>query len=291
MSIARSVAFFASSADSGGCRRGGVGAGASASLAGVPDAADAADAGEPADAADAGDAPDAPLTGDACAGEAGCAAEAVDDEDVAVADGTSDAATAGRATRTGIRTAAASQTYVATARERQRGLGNRRVRSESIMRSKPSADPAAARGERRICRASHRHAGHTHVPGADASSRWSRSHCNAFGQWRLMSRQVFHSTRADTNRQGRTPGFAVVLRFVTPRFNSLPHATCACATRVYFEMVSSAMPFVRGPMNPIAAITIAIAPAMNANTPNVPKPFSTAAITNDEKIAEKRLHE
>lgn len=87
------------------------------------------------------------------------------------------------------------------------------------------------------------------------------------------------------------PGFAVVLRFVTPRFNSLPHATFACATRVYFEMVSSAMPFVRGPMNPIAAITIAIAPAMNANTPNVPKPFSTAAITNDEKIAEKRLHE
>lgn len=65
----------------------------------------------------------------------------------------------------------------------------------------------------------------------------------------------------------------------------------ACITADYFEMASSAMPFVRGPMSPIAAITITIAPAMNANTPKVPKPFSTAAITNDEKIAEKRLHE
>lgn len=69
------------------------------------------------------------------------------------------------------------------------------------------------------------------------------------------------------------------------------HTTRERALPVYFEMVSSAMPLVRGPMNPIAAITITIAPAMNANTPNVPKPFSTAAITNDEKIAEKRLHE
>lgn len=65
----------------------------------------------------------------------------------------------------------------------------------------------------------------------------------------------------------------------------------ACTIAGHFEMASSAMPFVRGPMNPIAAITITIAPAMNANTPKVPKPFSTAAITNDEKIAEKRLHE
>jgi len=56
MSIARAVAFFASSADSGGCRRGGVGAGASASLAGVPEAADAADAGDAVDAEDAADA-------------------------------------------------------------------------------------------------------------------------------------------------------------------------------------------------------------------------------------------
>jgi len=53
MSIARAVAFFASSADSGGCRRGGVGAGASASLAGVPEAADAGDAVDAEDAADA----------------------------------------------------------------------------------------------------------------------------------------------------------------------------------------------------------------------------------------------
>lgn len=59
----------------------------------------------------------------------------------------------------------------------------------------------------------------------------------------------------------------------------------------YFEIASSATPFVRGPISPIAAITTAIAPAMNTNTPAVPKPFSTAAITNDVKIAEKRLHE
>lgn len=73
----------------------------------------------------------------------------------------------------------------------------------------------------------------------------------------------------------------------------MPHQPCDTrAHRAdYFEMVSSAMPFVRGPIHPIAAITTTIAPAMNANTPNVPKPRSTAAITNDEKIAEKRLHE
>lgn len=126
-----------------------------------------------------------------------------------------------------------------------------------------------------------------------------------------MSRQVFHSTRANTDPQGRTPGFAGILRLVTLCFNSLRvasrvqrrltcsrfPATCARALDMrapsvaYFEMVSSAMPFVRGPMNPIAAITMTIAPAMNANTPNVPKPFSTAAMTNDEKIAENRLHE
>jgi len=129
-----------------------------------------------------------------------------------------------------------------------------------------------------------------------------------------MSRQVFHSTRANDDPQGRTPGLTAVLRFVTLCFNSLPIASsphgrllrCAFSatprshavpnTRaphppLYFEIASSAMPLVRGPMSPIAAITITIAPAMNANTPNVPKPFSTAAITNDEKIAEKRLHE
>ncbi len=77
------------------------------------------------------------------------------------------------------------------------------------------------------------------------------------------------------------------------RIARMPQRTVrhACAPADHFEMVSSAMPFVRGPINPIAAITITIAPAMNANTPNVPKPRSTAAITNDEKIAEKRLHE
>ncbi len=134
-----------------------------------------------------------------------------------------------------------------------------------------------------------------------------------------MSRQVFHFTRADADPQGRTPGLTAVLRFVTLCFNSLPiasrrhgrllrcmfgqHETASTVrsravpnTRaphppLYFEIASSAMPLVRGPMSPIAAITITIAPAMNANTPNVPKPFSTAAITNDEKIAEKRLHE
>ena|GEM_PF-1776613 len=98
-----------------------------------------------------------------------------------MAGGTSAAARAGRATRTEIGRAAASHTYVASARVRQRSLDNRRVRSESIMRSKPSAEPAAARCKRRISRASHRHAGGTHAPGADASSRWSRSQYNAFG--------------------------------------------------------------------------------------------------------------
>ncbi|MDP9584220.1 UNVERIFIED_ORG: hypothetical protein J2791_003532 [Burkholderia contaminans] len=63
MSIARAVAFFASSADSGGCRRGGVGAGASASLAGVPEAADAGDAVDAGNAVDAEDAADAALAG------------------------------------------------------------------------------------------------------------------------------------------------------------------------------------------------------------------------------------
>lgn len=108
-------------------------------------------------------------------------------------------------------------------------------------------------------------------------------------------------------RQGTTGSSNQFGCQITPDTRYMPYARCnrhritrthaartvrhACATTGYFEMVSSAMPFVRGPMNPIAAITITIAPAMNANTPNVPKPFSTAAITNDEKIAEKRLHE
>lgn len=92
-----------------------------------------------------------------------------------------------------------------------------------------------------------------------------RAEC-ASGRWRQESRLTFHSTRPRPNRQrGRTGR--------------------------YFEIASSATPFVRGPISPIAAITTAIAPAMNTNTPAVPKPFSTAAITNDVKIAEKRLHE
>lgn len=44
-------------------------------------------------------------------------------------------------------------------------------------------------------------------------------------QWRLMSRQAFHSTCAHTNRQGRPRQFAAVLRFVTLCFNSLPLAS------------------------------------------------------------------
>lgn len=76
-------------------------------------------------------------------------------------------------------------------------------------------------------------------------------------------------------------------------FSFYAHGKCgACAPRGrYFEIASSAMPLVRGPISPITAITTAIAPAMNTNTPAVPKPFSTAAIANDVKIAEKRLHE
>jgi hypothetical protein len=61
MSIARAVAFFASSADSGACRRGGVGTGASASLAGVPEAAEAGEAADAGNAVDAEDAADAAL--------------------------------------------------------------------------------------------------------------------------------------------------------------------------------------------------------------------------------------
>ncbi|QOH40230.1 putative lipoprotein [Burkholderia cepacia] len=74
MSTARAVAFFASSADSGGCRRGGVGAGASASLAAVEEAADAAETGAAAEAAEAAEATSAAEV-----------PEAVDAPDVALA--------------------------------------------------------------------------------------------------------------------------------------------------------------------------------------------------------------
>ncbi|MBY4867067.1 hypothetical protein JFN94_16640 [Burkholderia anthina] len=63
------------------------------------------------------------------------------------------------------------------------------------------------------------------IPGADASSRWSRfADATRSVRWRLMSRQDFHSTRACRIRQGRTLRFAAVLRLVTLCFNSLPLA-------------------------------------------------------------------
>jgi hypothetical protein len=68
-----------------------------------------------------------------------------------------------------------------------------------------------------------------------------------------------------------------------------PHSTSS--TIDYLDIFSSSRPFVRGPIRPIASITISIAPAINTNTPVVPKPFSTEAIRNAVKIAEKRLHE
>nr|WP_050781609.1 hypothetical protein [Burkholderia lata] len=205
MSTARAVAFFASSADSGGCWRGGVGAGASASLAGVAEAAEAgvaAEAAEAAEAADALDAPDAGLAGcagcvcdaagagcaaeapdNACADEAACAREAADagdstdEDDVATGDDASDAAQAGRSTSTEIGSAAASEIHAAATRARQRGFAHRRVKLKGIIRSKPSADPAAAccwAGGASSARAIDT-SGASCAPGADASSRRSRS--------------------------------------------------------------------------------------------------------------------
>lgn len=125
-------------------------------------------------------------------------------------DGTSDAANAGRSTRTEIGRAAAS--HVATARVRQRGLTSHRVRSESIIKIEAigrSGRRAKANG------ASSARAIDTpqtlQIPGADASSRWSRfADATRPVRWRLMSRQGFHSTRACRIRQGRTPRFAAV---------------------------------------------------------------------------------
>lgn len=111
--------------------------------------------------------------------------------------------------------------------------------------------------------------------------------CSAFS----LRHALFQLVAASFDAAWQVASSGVFGNMKPREFTRVPHATRECATIVYFEMVSSAMPLVRGPMNPIAAITITIAPAMNANTPNVPKPFSTAAITNDEKIAEKRLHE
>lgn len=201
--------------------------------------------------------------------------------------------------------AAASHTKAATVRVLQRGTGNRRVRSESIMRSEPSADPAAGHSERRNARELRRYveriacAPRRRLAGAKPLVRATRS-----ARWRSMSREVFHSTCARIERQrggggAHTERFALGFGLRSPctkhrASRNVARRPAACPTpsrNNYFEIASSAMPRVRGPMNPIAAITITIAPAMNANTPNVPKPLSTAAITNDEKIAEKRLHE
>lgn len=145
-----------------------------------------------------------------------------------MADGTSDAAKAGRATRTEIGRAAASHTYVATARVRQRGLCNRRVRSESIMRSKPSADPAAARCKRRISRASHRHAGGTHAPGADASSRWSRSQYNAFGPMAANESSGLSFYPLEHESAGPNPRFCASSRFVSTRCRLLRRCMAGC---------------------------------------------------------------
>lgn len=261
MSSARVVAFCASSADSGGCRRGGVGGGGSASLAGVPEAADAGAPTDAADAAEAADAPDAALADSArfacdaadvgaaadasdaaCADEAGCGREAAEagdatDEDCTADDGASGAAKAGRCATTEIDTAAASHTDAATARLRQRGCAKRRVKWARIICSKPSADPAAAwcRCERRIFRASRRHARHiacarrrrlfTAEPFADATRAL---------RWRLMSRQAPYFTRPCANRPRPEARFYGELRFVTLCFNSLPRAyswrgTLACS--------------------------------------------------------------
>ena len=59
----------------------------------------------------------------------------------------------------------------------------------------------------------------------------------------------------------------------------------------HLEIFSSSRPLVRGPIKPIASMTISIAPAMKTNTPVVPNSFNTEAIKNAVKIAEKRLHE
>jgi hypothetical protein len=62
-------------------------------------------------------------------------------------------------------------------------------------------------------------------------------------------------------------------------------------SRAYVEIFSSSSPVVRGPIDQITSITISIAPAINANTPVVSKPFNTQAMRNAVKIAEKWLYE
>lgn len=107
---------------------------------------------------------------------------------------------------------------------------------------------------------------------------------------RTGRRRLRAAQPAPRNARRADGGKRVVWRFIL-RARAQTGSAGASGRGRYFEIASSATPFVRGPISPIAAITTAIAPAMNTNTPAVPKPFSTAAITNDVKIAEKRLHE
>nr|WP_230965169.1 hypothetical protein [Burkholderia pseudomultivorans] len=209
MSIARTVALSASCADSGGCRRGGVGG--VASLAGVADAADAAEAGNAGDAAEAGeaaDADDAPDAADAgFAAEAACAWEAADagdstDEPPAADDDASDAASAAGAVNKEIGGTAASHTQVAIARVRQRGLLRRRVRSGSIMRSRTIGRPGRRTGRAaRLSREPSMHPAHRvrRCRRLCAARPFAYATCPV--QWRYKSRQIFHSTRPRQNRQ------------------------------------------------------------------------------------------
>ena len=57
------------------------------------------------------------------------------------------------------------------------------------------------------------------------------------------------------------------------------------------DIFSSARSRVGGPINPIAAITISIAAAMNTNTPATPNFSRMAAMKNELNIADNRLHE
>ena len=133
----------------------------------------------------------------------------------------SEAAKAGRSTSTEIGSAAAIPIHAAATRARQRGFANRRVKLKGIIRSKPSADPAAACCccGRRIFRASHRHvrrimcARRRRLFASEPFAVATRS-----VRWRLMSRQALHSTRPCKNRQGRASRFCASSRFVSTLF-------------------------------------------------------------------------
>ena len=153
------------------------------------------------------------------------------DEDGAADGAASDAAKTGRSARMEIDIAAASHTLAATARVRQRGFAKRRARGARVIRSKPSADPAAACCwcERRIFRASHRH-----VRRIACARRRRLFAAEPFAdatrvlRWRLMSRQAPYFTRPCGNRPRPEARFYVKLRFVTLCFNSFP---LACSLR------------------------------------------------------------